>query len=118
MREGVLRTNLSLRELSRRLAGMGTPASRRTVRRLLRTLRIGRRTARKKTSTGHYPDRKAHFEALAGHRREYEAAGDPVIRVDTKKKESLGNYNRRGRRLPNGRWRRSATTPRRPGRAR
>jgi len=96
MREGVLWTNLSLRELSRRLAGMGTPASRRTIRRLLRKLRIGRRTARKKTSMGHHPDRNAQFEALAGHRREYEAAGDPVISVDTRKKELLGDFHRPG----------------------
>jgi hypothetical protein len=96
MREGVLWTNLSLRELSRRLAGMGTPASRRTVRRLLRKLRVGRRTARKKKSMGHHPDRNAQFEAIARHRREYEAAGDPVISVDTKKKELLGNFHRPG----------------------
>jgi hypothetical protein len=96
MREGVLWTNLSLRELSRRLAGMGTPASRRTVRRLLRKLKIGRRTARKKKSMGHHPDRNAQFEALAGHRRAYEAAGEPVISVDTKKKELLGNFHRPG----------------------
>jgi hypothetical protein len=48
MRAGVLWTNLSLRELSRRLIGMGTPASRRTIRRALRKLKLGRRTARKK----------------------------------------------------------------------
>ena len=48
MREGVLWTNLSLRELSRRLLALGTPASRRTIRRLLRKLQVGRRTARKK----------------------------------------------------------------------
>jgi hypothetical protein len=46
MREGVLWTNLSLRELSRRLIAMGTPASRRTIRRLLKQLKLGRRTAR------------------------------------------------------------------------
>ena len=96
MREGVLWTNLSLRELSQRLAGMGTPASRRTVRRLLRELRVGRRAARKKTSMGHHPDRNAQFEAIANHRREYEAAGDPVISVDTKRKELLGNFHRPG----------------------
>ncbi len=43
MREGVLWTNVSLRELSRRLAATGTPASRRTIRRALRSLEIGRR---------------------------------------------------------------------------
>jgi hypothetical protein len=96
MREGVLWTNLSLRELSRRLAALGTPASRRTIRRLLRQMKVGRRTARKKKSMGHHPDRDAQFQNIARLRREYEAAGDPVISVDTKKKELLGNFRREG----------------------
>lgn len=96
MRAGVLWTNLSLRDLSQRLATMGTPASRRTIRRALRGLKIGRRTARKKKSMGHHPDRNAQFENIASLRREYESAGDPVISVDTKKKELLGNFHRGG----------------------
>jgi Rhodopirellula transposase DDE domain len=64
MREGVLWTNLSLRELSRRLLALGTPASRRTIRRLLRKLHVGRRTARKKKTMGHHPDRNAQFENI------------------------------------------------------
>ena len=96
MREGVLWTNLSLRELSRRLMALGTPASRRTIRRLLRKLKVGRRTARKKKTMGHHPDRNAQFDNIARLRREYEAAGDPVISIDTKKKELLGNFHREG----------------------
>ena len=96
MREGVLWTNLSLREVSRRLVAMGTPASRRTIRRLLRKLHIGCRTARKKKTMGHHPDRNAQFENIARLRREYEAAGDAVISIDTKKKELLGNFHRAG----------------------
>ena len=96
MREGVLWTNLSLRELSRRLIAMGTPASRRTIRRLLKKLKLGCRTARKKKTMGHHPDRNAQFENIARLRQEYEAAGDPVISIDTKKKEQLGNFHRPG----------------------
>jgi hypothetical protein len=96
MREGVLWTNLSLRELSRRLVAMGTPASRRTIRRLLKKLKIGCRTARKKKTMGHHPDRNAQFENIARLRREYEATGDAVISIDTKKKELLGNFHRAG----------------------
>src|SRR5215211_2924654 len=96
MREGVLWTNLSLRELSRRLIALGTPASRRTIRRLLRKLKLGRRTARKKKAMGHHPDRNAQFENIARLRQEYQAAGDPVISIDTKKKELLGNFHRDG----------------------
>src|SRR5436309_9628116 len=64
MRVGVLWTNLSLRELSRRLLGMGTPASRRTIRRLRRKLKVGRRTARKKKTMGQHTDRNAQFENI------------------------------------------------------
>src|ERR1700674_4280842 len=53
MRTGVLWTNLSLRELSRRLLELGTPASRRGIRRLLWQFKLGRRTARKKKAMGH-----------------------------------------------------------------
>ena len=96
MRKGVLWTNLSLRELSRRLIAMGTAASRRTIRRLLKQLELGRRTARKKKTMGHHPDRNAQFENIARLRKEYQAAGDPVISIDTKKKEMLGNFHRPG----------------------
>lgn len=97
MREGVLWTNLSLRELSRRLLAMGTPASRRTIRRLLRSLKVGCRTARKKKTMGHHPDRNPQFENIARLRCEYEASGDAVISIDTKKKELLGNFHRAGK---------------------
>lgn len=96
MRAGVLWTNLSLRELSRRLLELGTPASRRVIRRLLRKFKLGRRTARKKKTMGHHPDRNAQFENIARLRREYQEAGDPVISIDTKKKELLGNFHRPG----------------------
>ena len=96
MREGVLWTNLSLNELSRRLIARGTPASRRVIRRRLKQLRIGRRTARKKKTMGHHPDRNAQFENIAQLRNEYLSAGDPVISIDTKKKELLGNFHRSG----------------------
>src|ERR1700745_4061709 len=94
MRAGVLWTNLSLRALSRRLVAMGTPASRRTIRRRLKKLKIGCRTARKKKTMGHHPDRNAQFENIARLRREYEASGDAVTSIDTKKKELLGNWHR------------------------
>ena len=96
MREGVLWTNLSLRELSQRLVALGTPASRRTIRRLLKKLKIGCRTARKKKTMGHHPDRNAQFENIARLRREYEATGDAVMSIDTKKKELRGNFHRAG----------------------
>jgi hypothetical protein len=45
---------------------------------------------------GHHPDRNVQFENIARLRREYQDAGAPVISIDTKKKELLGNFHRPG----------------------
>ena len=96
MREGVLWTNLSRREISRRLKEMGTPASRHTVRKLLKKLGLGQRKVRKKKSLGAHPDRDAQFQNIAKLKEEYLAKGDPVISIDSKKKELIGNFAREG----------------------
>lgn len=96
MREGVLWTNLSRREISRRLSEMGTPASRHTVRKLMKKNGLGQRKVRKKKSLGAHPDRDAQFQNIAKLKAAYLAAGDPVISIDTKKKELIGNFAREG----------------------
>ena len=75
---------------------MGTSASRRIIRCLLKKLGVGRRTARKKKTMGHHPDRNAQFENIARLREEYVATGDVVVSIDTKAKEKLGNFYRSG----------------------
>jgi len=92
----VLWTNLSRREISRRLAAMGTPASRHTVRKLMKKHGMGQRKVRKKKSLGAHPDRDAQFQNIAKLKAEYLAKGDPVISIDTKKKELIGNFAREG----------------------
>lgn len=99
MREGVLWTNLSRREISRRLREMGTPASRHVVRKLLKRSGMGQRTARKKKSMGAHPDRNAQFEKIAKLKTQYLANSEPVISIDTKKKELIGNFSRDGHTL-------------------
>lgn len=96
MREGVLWTNLSRCEISRRLAALGTPASRHTVRKLLKKHGLGQRKARKKKSLGTHPDRDAQFQNIARIKAGYLMAGDPVLSIDTKKKELIGNFARDG----------------------
>ncbi|MGZ3391735.1 MAG: ISAzo13 family transposase, partial [Isosphaeraceae bacterium] len=97
MRAEVKWTNLSRRQIARRLQEMGTPASRNVVSRLLRKHGYRRRKALKKTTMGRrHPDRNAQFENIARLKREYLEAGLPVISLDTKKKELLGNFYREG----------------------
>jgi len=96
MRAEVKWTNLSRRQIARRLAELGTPVSRRVVAQLLHQHGFRRRKAVKKTTMGRHPDRNAQFENIARLKVEYRAAGLPVISVDTKKKELLGNFYRPG----------------------
>ncbi len=97
MRAEVKWTNLSRRQIAERLAAMGTPAGRDVVSQLLRKHGYRRRKALKKKTIGRrHPDRNAQFENLARLKREYLAAGLPVISVDTKKKELLGDFYREG----------------------
>ena len=96
MRQGVLWTNLSRREISRRLTAMGTSASRHVVRKLLKKHDLGQRKACKKKSMGAHPDRNAQFENISRLKAGYLARGQPVLSIDTKKKELIGNFAREG----------------------
>jgi hypothetical protein len=89
-------TNLSRRQIARRLKELGTPVSRRIVSQLLRHNGYRRRQAVKCQAMGEHPDRNAQFENLTRLKAEYLAAGLPVLSIDTKKKELLGNFYRDG----------------------
>jgi hypothetical protein len=43
-----------------------------------------------------HPDRNAQFEYINARAKEFIAAGEPVISVDTKKKENIGNFKNPG----------------------
>jgi hypothetical protein len=96
MRADVKWTNLSRRQISRRLADLGTPAGRGVVARLLHRHGFRRRQAVKKKTMGRHPDRDAQFENIARLKGQYLDAGLPVLSIDTKKKELLGNFYRDG----------------------
>jgi len=89
-------TNLSRRQIARRLAELGTPASRRVVAWLLHQQGFRRRQAVKEKTMGRHPDRNAQFENIARLKQQYLDAGLPVVSIDTKKKELLGDFYRAG----------------------
>jgi Rhodopirellula transposase DDE domain len=98
MRADVKWTNLSRRQIADRLTAMGTPVSRHLVSLLLRKHRYRRRKALKKKTMGpRHPDRNAQFENIARLKKEFLQDGLPVISMDTKKKELLGNFSRDGK---------------------
>lgn len=92
----VIWTNLSQQEISERLAELGTPASVPVVRELLEEFNFSERKAQKKQSMGHHPDRNAQFENIARLKEEFLEGGLPVISMDSKTKEPLGNFFRAG----------------------
>src|SRR5437764_666663 len=97
MRHEVNRTNLPTRQIATRISALGTPVSRHVVSQLLRKHRYRRRKALKKKTMGpRNPDRNAQFENIARLKKKYLKAGLPVLSMDTKKKELLGNFYRDG----------------------
>jgi hypothetical protein len=86
MRPELKWTNLSRRQIAKRVNELGTPASRHVVSQLLRKHRYRRRKAFKKKTMGpRDPNRNAQFENIARLKKEYLDAGLPVISMDTKK---------------------------------
>lgn len=69
-----------------------------TVGRLLRKLGYSLRVnAKKREASSAHPDREPQFEIIASQRQIFQAAGWPIISVDTKKKELIGNFKNAGR---------------------
>jgi len=96
-------TTLSLKHLADQLAGMGHPVSTWTVARLLRAAGFSLQASSKTIEGRQHPDRDGQFSYLNAQVMDHTAAGDPVISVDTKKKELIGEFKNNGREwLPKG----------------
>ena len=97
MRPGVKWTNLSRQAIADRVKAKGVAVGKTLVALILRKLGYRRRKALKKKTMGHHKDRNAQFERIAGLKKAYLKAGLPVISIDTKKKEMLGDFSQPGR---------------------
>ena len=90
-------TSKSARRLATELTARGFPIGPDAVAKLLREIKY-RLQANRKTGEGkQHPDRDAQFHYIAHNSKQFMEAGDPVISVDTKKKEKIGNYKNAGR---------------------
>lgn len=87
----------SLQHLSARLTEAGHRVSRPTLAKILRQKGYSpKRNARRANARSPPPERNAQFEHIAEKRKNFEATGDPIISVDTKKKELIGNFQNNG----------------------
>jgi hypothetical protein len=94
---GLKWTHRSLRKIQKALRRRGIRLTPPTIARLLRRLGFSLRTNRKRVAGIRDLDRDQQFRYLTRLRRMYVTLGLPVISVDTKKKEWLGNFKNPGR---------------------
>jgi transposase len=90
-------TTKSLRHLADELTRQGHPVSAPTVGKLLRQHGFSLQANAKSLEGKQHPDRDAQFRYLNEQVKEHQAAGEPVISVDAKKKELLGQLPNAGR---------------------
>ena len=89
----------SQRHLSAALAERGFIAGQKLVGRLLHRLGFSLQANSKTREGASHPDRNAQFEHINAEVKVFQAAGEPVISVDTKKKELVGDFKNGGREL-------------------
>ena len=87
----------STERLATELARQGHPVGARTVAGLLRELRYSLQVNQKTREGASHPDRNAQFEHINAQTRAFQQRHQPVISVDAKKKESVGNFKNSGR---------------------
>jgi hypothetical protein len=90
-------TNKSTRTISAELTDLGHPVSHEKVAQLLRSMDYSLQGNRKTEEGADHPDRDAQFRHINERVGLALVAGRPVISVDTKKKELVGNYENVGR---------------------
>jgi transposase len=95
----LLWTARSQRNLVKALADKGHKVSTWVVSRLLKKLGYSLQGNKKRLEGAQHPDRNAQFEHINEMIRRQHNAGNPVISVDTKKKELVGNYKNGGQEL-------------------
>ena len=90
-------TTKSLRHLAEELTRQGHPVSAPTVGRLLRAAGFSLQANAKTLEGAQHPDRDAQFRYISEQVKDHQAGGEPVISVDTKKREQLGRLPMAGR---------------------
>ncbi len=90
-------TSKSTRTLAGELRAQGFEVSHVTVGDLLHRMGYSLQAPAKENEGAQHPDRDAQFRHIDRHARAHLNAGQPVVSVDTKKKEVVGNLANKGR---------------------
>jgi DDE family transposase len=97
MRHEVIWTDLTTREIREALMEKDLYVGDHVIRQLLDGEGYHRRQMRKYLDMGEHRDRNAQFENIARIKRDYLDSADPILSIDTKKRELLGTFYRSGR---------------------
>ena len=90
-------TTESLRKIKYELEMQGVNVSHETVGKIIEAMGYSKQANQKMLQVGEpHPDRNAQFEHINSRASEYIEARVPVISVDTKKKENIGNFKNAG----------------------
>ena len=90
-------TTESLRKIESELEFQGIKVSYKTISKILDSMDYSKQANQKMLQIGEaHPDRNAQFEHINETAAKYLKAGEPVISVDTKKKENIGNFKNKG----------------------
>jgi len=92
-------TSKSLRKLSTELKSKGFDASHKLVGVMLKEQGFSLQANRKTDEGKSHPDRNAQFEHIHNKIKDFQENNQPVISVDAKKKELIGNFKNNGREL-------------------
>jgi len=85
------------REISRQMTRRGQAISPSSVGRLLKDKDYSLRVNRKDVAETHHPERDAQFKLIDQTRRRFEDEGHPILSVDSKNKELIGDFRNCGR---------------------
>lgn len=87
----------SSRNIATHLQAKGYKIKHDTVLKILKDMRYSLQVNKKTLSTKQSPDRNAQFEHINSKAEQFKTASQPVISIDTKKKELIGNFKNNGR---------------------
>ncbi len=93
---GLKWTRRTTHKIARELRAVGIEVSARTVARLLKKLRFSLRINRKMIGRGSSPDRDEQFTYIARLRTRFAKRHRPIVSIDSKKKEMVGNFKNGG----------------------
>ena len=94
---GIRWTHRTTEKIAAELATVDIQVCPRTVARILKDLDYRLRVNHKRVSAGSGPDRDQQFTYIASQRVKFAGRGLPIISIDTKKRELVGNFKNQGR---------------------